>query len=203
MNGTNTHSEKNFATQKALNSAGFTLIELLIVIVIIGILAGVVIAAINPIQLQNRAKDGTLRSSLNKLALGTKALTASSSVGDTPDPVEFISAVGNVAAGHTCTTVSATSCYFDITGISMSADCGAGGQGTGTTKCFLRYYRPDVDNFRILERNSANPRTTFMYTYTQDASLGTISEGFYSCPGSGNGVVSDNVALSGCTLMTK
>ena len=48
-------------TTKTLKK-GFTLIELLIVIVIIGLLAAVVIAAINPVETRNRAVDTGLKS---------------------------------------------------------------------------------------------------------------------------------------------
>ncbi len=48
---------------------GFTLIELLIVIVILGVLAGVVIVVINPTQQQNRGKDAVLKSTLEKIGM--------------------------------------------------------------------------------------------------------------------------------------
>ena len=52
---------------------GFTLIELLIVIVIIGILAGVVLAVINPAQQQLKANQSVLRSSTEKMCLALQA----------------------------------------------------------------------------------------------------------------------------------
>jgi len=48
---------------------GFTLIELLIVIVILGILAGVVVIVINPTRQQNRAKDAIIKSTLIKISM--------------------------------------------------------------------------------------------------------------------------------------
>lgn len=51
----------------------FTLIELLIVISIIGILAAVVIAVINPAKQRNRAKDAILISTLSELSLTLSA----------------------------------------------------------------------------------------------------------------------------------
>ena len=45
---------------------GFTLIELLIVIAVIGILAGIVLAVINPVQQRERAQEATGRSFLGK-----------------------------------------------------------------------------------------------------------------------------------------
>ena len=49
--------------------SGFTLIELLIVIVIIGILAGVVLSVINPAKQQRKAKEASLRSTVEKACL--------------------------------------------------------------------------------------------------------------------------------------
>lgn len=54
---------------KKLGYKGFTLIELLIVIVIIGILAGVVLQILDPARQQDRAKDGVTRATMNKIAL--------------------------------------------------------------------------------------------------------------------------------------
>lgn len=48
---------------------GFTLIELLIVIGIIGILAGVIIAVINPAKQRSRAKDSVLEATVEKLSI--------------------------------------------------------------------------------------------------------------------------------------
>ena len=50
------------------NYSGFTLVELLIVIVIIGILAGVLITLIDPVAQQNKSKDAVLKSSISKVA---------------------------------------------------------------------------------------------------------------------------------------
>ncbi len=58
---------------------GFTLIELLIVIVILGILAGVVIAVINPARQQKRANEGVVKANVDKMALALKACVSSSS----------------------------------------------------------------------------------------------------------------------------
>lgn len=55
---------------------GFTLIELLIVIVIIGILAGVVIAVMNPAEQQRRARESVVRSNTDKICLAMHACAA-------------------------------------------------------------------------------------------------------------------------------
>src|SRR3989344_4518105 len=55
---------------------GFTLIELLIVIVIIGILAGVVLVVLNPAKQQRKASESVLSASVNKLCLALNSCAA-------------------------------------------------------------------------------------------------------------------------------
>ena len=52
-----------------INKYGFTLIELLLVIVIIGILAGVVLAIVKPTLQQGKATESVLKSNVNKMCL--------------------------------------------------------------------------------------------------------------------------------------
>ena len=52
------------------NKKGFTLIELLIVIVIIGILAGVVLSVLNPAKAQRKSAESVLKATTEKLCLG-------------------------------------------------------------------------------------------------------------------------------------
>ncbi len=60
-------------------ASGFTLIELLLVNVIIGILSGVLIAVINPVQTRRRANESVLRSNLDKICLAMQACAAARS----------------------------------------------------------------------------------------------------------------------------
>ena len=53
--------------------AGFTLIELLIVILVMGVLAGVVISVIDPIEKENIAKDGAIKQNLNEVYIGLES----------------------------------------------------------------------------------------------------------------------------------
>jgi prepilin-type N-terminal cleavage/methylation domain-containing protein len=54
-------------------SKGFTLIELLIVIAIIGILAAVLIAVINPVAQMNKARDAVIKSTIEKIGLAVNS----------------------------------------------------------------------------------------------------------------------------------
>ncbi|MFH1565774.1 MAG: prepilin-type N-terminal cleavage/methylation domain-containing protein [bacterium] len=65
-----------------VNKKGFTLIELLIVIAIIGILAGILIAVINPAQQRLKANQAVMRSSVSKACLAAVACVTSSSTGN-------------------------------------------------------------------------------------------------------------------------
>src|SRR3989344_1652768 len=103
------------------NDVGFTLVELLIVIVIIGILAGVVIGVLNPVQQQNRARDSVARAQLDKMALSTKGLFVSSprSSNRSPSGTEFISGIGSVVDPANCNLLTAVdntagSCVYQM-----------------------------------------------------------------------------------------
>jgi len=59
--------------EKNKNQKGFTLIELLIVIVIIGILAGVSLSVINPAKQQRKANEAVLKANTDKLCMAMYA----------------------------------------------------------------------------------------------------------------------------------
>ncbi|HJY98626.1 MAG TPA: prepilin-type N-terminal cleavage/methylation domain-containing protein [Patescibacteria group bacterium] len=82
---------------------GFTLVELLIVIALLGIIATIVIAAINPIEQSNRANDGGRKSDASQMVSAIERYYASHEsfpwndsttppVAEVEDPVVFVSA---------------------------------------------------------------------------------------------------------------
>ena len=81
---------------KKLNQKGFTLIELLIVIVIIGILAGVVLQILDPAKQQRRAHDGVTKATMEKMALSVGAFNAA--YGSYPTSTEIVDEVENESA---------------------------------------------------------------------------------------------------------
>lgn len=126
------------------SNSGFTLIELMIVIVIIGILSGVLIAIINPVAAQNKARDANTKATINKLALGVSSFV--SATARIPDEVEFMSEFTNSVtdSGVTCVTALASECLFQVTSNALptggTAGCGANGwSGSLANQCYYLY----------------------------------------------------------------
>lgn len=134
---------------KSQQSSGFTLVELLVVIVIIGILAGVLISVINPAAQQNKAKDANVKAAISKVSLATESFI--SAYGRAPYDHEFIAGLQNASAPVSVGTGSCAltagsdfTCDFTVTGSELStnkcnttgwqaASGGVGGQ------CYYRY----------------------------------------------------------------
>ena len=174
------------------NQKGFTLIELLIVIVIIGILAGVLIAVIDPVKQQNRAKDAGVQATMNKVALATEGFV--SAYGRTPTDSEFIGSLQKatprmVGAVSSCAQGNDYLCEFNIVGNELikAADvpagtaCGVNGwSALGNDDCFYHYMGElDEGHFRIVARSFGIANKVFLY----DNSVGEMVE----CDASGAG----------------
>lgn len=174
---------------KYKNQKGFTLIELLIVIVIIGLLAGVLLTVLNPVQQQNRARDASLRATMNKIVLATKAQAATSTNGALPTTDIFITGVANINdTGFNDCDGSAATCHFTMTGATLPQSCVAdthtGVPGTNTAPCVMGYFTEALTNpqqFRLAINNFANPQGIMVYAYEQDAAQSGTDEGFFLC----------------------
>lgn len=145
---------------KSQKSKGFTLIELLIVIVIIGILAGVLIAVIDPTTQQNRARDANVRATMNKIALATNGYI--SAYGRIPSELEFGGGLNGFVAvpAADCDVDTNADCEFSIlnaplpVGGTTACDGATGGgpwSGIGGDQCTFLYCGEDGDSY------SANP----------------------------------------------
>jgi prepilin-type N-terminal cleavage/methylation domain-containing protein len=175
---------------------GFTLIELLIVIVIIGILAGVLIAVIDPTRQQNRARDANVIATLNKVALATEGFI--SAYGRSPTDVEFFESIQNASdvGSGTCTLGDADTnvCTFEVTGNALPTTCETtdwnGHQTAAVTQCYYRYWREeattDTTHFRLYAKSFGIANVVFMY----DNHVATITE----CDASGASIVADVVS---------
>jgi prepilin-type N-terminal cleavage/methylation domain-containing protein len=160
---------------------GFTLIELLIVIVIIGILAGVLIAVIDPAAQQNRARDATVEATLNKMALAVGGFR--SAYGRPPDGLEFLGTIENAVStnpGVECVDTG-TDCLFTHTSPlpdstnHPGADCdgaitGGGafvgdGNAAGQSDC-VWYYLSSGNDFALYGKSFGLNNGVFVYNST-------------------------------------
>jgi prepilin-type N-terminal cleavage/methylation domain-containing protein len=184
--------------RKSYSQKGFTLVELLIVIVIIGILAGVLIAVVNPIEQQNKARDATVKAAMNKIALSIKGNV--SAYGRVPDGAGVIAGLSNVsvatgAGGANDCTTDDVYCLFDINGADLASNCGAtlysGHNDTGGNDCSYMYYATNgitgID-FRLVAKSWGS---SYLFVYE---SLGG-RETTYTCPSTY--AVGDNPAAGG------
>ncbi|PJA41449.1 hypothetical protein CO178_00155, partial [candidate division WWE3 bacterium CG_4_9_14_3_um_filter_34_6] len=109
----------------------FTLIELLIVIGIIGILAGIVLVIINPVQQQKKANDAVILASMEKLTASLEAYYSAN-----------FTYPANCAALAADTT-SRVKCYdavrFSIDGVNLPKTCTSASLHSrlGTSQCYF------------------------------------------------------------------
>ena len=170
---------------------GFTLIELLIVIVVIGVLAGLVIVILNPTLQRNRARDSVVLATMNKIAGEAQAYSNSdiTGVGNFPTCLALTGPAGGGSA-TTCPAVAtatladdgtlrnvqycpctagppwaATAFSFTINGVITGGD-------NSTTHIGFRYVPTGATAFCIsaIANNPQGTNTFIRYSYPTDPS---------------------------------
>lgn len=115
----------------------FTLVEVLIVLVIISIMAGLLITVIDPVRQRQRAQDGTIVATANKIVAAVEAYN--SALGAYPSCATLAAGeISNIAVTNACTAGSGS---FSIGGLTYpTTGCDATtGYGTGSAGCVFRY----------------------------------------------------------------
>ena len=150
-----------------VETKGFTLIELLLVIVIIGILAGVLISVINPAIQQQKARNATIQSALSRSGYAIQAYFAAN--GANPSGTAFLAQLNQATqAGTSC--AAAATCFYFITGVTTPSTCTvntSNGSGAGATNpCAFAYVGTAVP-FTLTVRmfNVNNTLTNPAYRY--------------------------------------
>jgi prepilin-type N-terminal cleavage/methylation domain-containing protein len=135
-----------------LNKTGFTLIELLVVIAVLGILASVVLVAINPAERINEANDSGVQSDVSQVATAVEACFTQKATGyydDCNTPTEltgggFLKNAPSVTIGPaTGTSIADLVIYGALAATSATCDTGTGAPkyyayytSTGSTEVF-------------------------------------------------------------------
>ncbi|MBT6401310.1 prepilin-type N-terminal cleavage/methylation domain-containing protein [candidate division WWE3 bacterium] len=161
---------------------GFTLIELLIVIVIIGILAGVLISVIDPVSQQNRARDAGIEASINKVVLATEGYI--SAYGNVPTEVQFVAQFKTATItprGTSCDqTTGDPDCEFSVVGNALSETCSSTWAGSGTSQCYFRYSATDGTSSFVIYAKSAGLADVVFKFENSGSNTGVIQQ----CPAS-------------------
>jgi len=153
-------------------SQGFTLIELLIVIAIIGILAAVLIAVINPAAQQNKAKDAGLSAAVSKAGL---AISAYKSAYDLFPPNEQFVGTGFEILGTVLVAPVAANDWvkYTISGISTPSTCDSNHwKGIGSTSCVF-IYRDDTGCVSVKSFGDNTKYWVWQYGVTAGVALQT------------------------------
>lgn len=184
--------------------SGFTLVEILIVVTIIGILAGVVVTVIDPMQQRNKAKDAGIQSALNRSLLAAQGYVSAYS--KAPSEARFFALLENVTEGIAgdCTRTDLAinqNCRFSVVGVDLPNDCSAAGwRGDGNPgdgQCYFFYFRQrawDVEHFRIYAKSWGLAGRVFV--------VDNQVAGVYHCDGDDVRPTTDLTAATFCELWT-
>lgn len=170
--------------KKYNNFSGFTLVELLIVIVIIGILAGVLVVLIDPTRAQNKSRDAVTVATINKIAMGLNSYKST----DSKLPYEAL--LGStvvmqnldLSSGTTEATTTVLDTPLRVRGVTLPTKCAATGGLTyaaataaGSAECPFGVVSTgtlDAGKFRIFAMSHTD--NTLWYVFDS-------SDGLYLC----------------------
>lgn len=174
---------KNNAKSKSFLARGFTLIELLIVMAILGVLAVVVLVAINPVQQLARTRDAGRKSGVAQLGRSLEAYYTTHSGSYVAESVSFIDSL--VGSGELSTVPSQIP--YGVTGIT-----GCSGTG-GAEENGWCYDATDADGaepavlYTVLESTSERSKCASGETYfvwsTSDGRAGLVCSASEPVPG--------------------
>lgn len=178
-------------------TTGFTLIELLVVIAIIGILAALLVLAINPVEMQRRARDATRMSDFASLQraidlavidgapVPDTALTATNSTSDTREAADatnnyiridvsrYLSVLPQdpsfVASGTQ--TVSVTTGTANTTQDTTAGDMGYSFRADGRNYELNSYLESTTNYLKVLDDGGDDPN---VYEIGTDPGLGLL-----------------------------
>lgn len=144
------------------NRKGFTLIELLIVIVIIGILAGVVLAVMNPAEQRRKAAVSVMRANLDKMCLAMSACASTVTSAASCDTAAEIGITVDGSGNPTMNGVPVGAAYtIGASGQELTATATGTNLGTGGTVDCIYTCTHDVDTGESTPITADNPANCF------------------------------------------
>lgn len=137
------------------NNKGLTLIELLIVIAVIGVLAAMILIAINPLEQLARGRDAGRKSSVGQLGNAVQAYYTSRSVFPTVAEWTNSNATNVIVTSGEIRSIPSGSAYS----LGAVSPCTTVPIGSGTAQwCYAVNATPDAVVYARMESNSENSR---------------------------------------------
>jgi prepilin-type N-terminal cleavage/methylation domain-containing protein len=171
--------------ENLVNVKGFTLIELLIVIAILGVLAVVVLVAINPVQQLARTRDAGRKSSIGQVGRALQAYYTARNGAFVPETAPDTDWMGRLVTSGELSTQPSAIAYSAIT------DPGCAGTHTADNGLCYDNNTTDIIIYAGLESNvedskcaTATDRPFFVYS-SADGRAGLVCLGAAAFPSSG------------------